>query len=261
MEHSITLGSLPTHYTEYGSGTAVLILHGWGSSASTWKDVQEYFSSHGYRAIALDLPGFGKSAEPPREWGLAEYTDFIRSFVDQEKIGRFVLVGHSFGGRIAIDYAARYGEGVVALILCASAGIIRSRSLKRSIFALIARVGSMVTSISFLGSVKAFARKAMYVVVGERDYYNASPVMKEVMRRVLETPLAHLLPRISQPTLLAWGDADEATPLSHARMAHQLLPDSTLAIFEGRGHSLQREIPQDLAGRIIQFLTEKNIQP
>lgn len=261
MEHTITIGSLPTHYTEYGSGTAVLILHGWGSSASTWKEVQQQLAFYGYRAIALDLPGFGKSAEPSREWGLVDYTNFVRSFVAQEQIGRFVLVGHSFGGRIAIDYAARYGEGVVALVLCGAAGITRPKSIKRSIFALVARTGSVVTALPILRSVRALARKALYVLLGERDYYNASPVMREVMKRVLEVSLAVLLPQISQPTLLAWGDADEATPLSHARIAHEVLSDSTLAIFEGRGHSLQREAPQDLAERIAQFLTEKNIKP
>jgi len=261
MERSITVGSLATHYTEYGTGTPILILHGWGSSADTWKGVQEQLATHGYRVLALDLPGFGATAEPGREWGLSDYTDFVRSFVTQEQLGRFVIVGHSFGGRIAIEYASQYGEGIAAVVLCGAAGIIRPVSFKRSVFALVAKGGALLAQVPFLRDAREFARKVLYKVLGERDYYNASPVMRGVMGRVLETPLAPLLPSISQPTLLAWGDIDEATPLAHAREAQELLPDSTLAIFEGRGHSLQREVPHDLAERIARFLLEKNIQP
>lgn len=261
MERSVTIGSLSTHYTEHGSGTPILILHGWGSSAATWEAVQHQLATHGYRAIALDLPGFGATVEPPREWGLAEYTDFVREFVAQEKIGRFVLLGHSFGGRIAIDYAARFGESIAAVVLCGAAGIARPRSARRATISFLVRHGSFIAKAPMIRTLSGIARKAIYAIVGERDYYKASPVMRSVMSRVLEVPLAPLLPNIPQPVLLAWGDADEATPLSHARIAQDVLPDSTLAVFEGRGHSLQREVPRDLADRVARFLQEKNITP
>ncbi|MEX0916493.1 MAG: alpha/beta hydrolase, partial [Candidatus Spechtbacterales bacterium] len=177
MERSITVGALATHYTEYGGGTPILILHGWGSSADTWQGVQEQLATHGYRAIALDLPGFGATAEPPREWNLSEYTHFVRSFVAQEQLGRFVIVGHSFGGRIAIEYASKYGEGVAAVVLCGAAGIVRPISFKRSFFAMIARGGKILAQAPFLRATYNTTRKVFYKVLGERDYYNASPVM------------------------------------------------------------------------------------
>lgn len=261
MERSVTIGSLSTHYTEYGNGTPILILHGWGSSAATWEAVQRQLAAHGYRAIALDLPGFGGTAEPPREWGLSEYTDFVREFASREGIGRFILLGHSFGGRIAIQYASSFGESIAAVILCGAAGIARPTSVRREIVSFLARHGSSIMRASWMESFRNTARKVLYAIVGERDYYKASPVMRSVMSSVLEVPLAPLLPGITQPVLLAWGDADEATPLSHARIAQDVLSDSTLAVFEGRGHSLQREVPRDLADRIARFLQEKNITP
>lgn len=141
MERSVRVGDTSTHYIDIGAGTPIVILHGWGSSASTWQASMEHLSRQGFRCIAVDLPGFGQTQEPPTAWNLADYTSFVRDFLAQVGVGRFVLLGHSFGGRIAIDYTSRYGEEVAALVLSAAAGIVRGDGLRRRVFGLLAIVG------------------------------------------------------------------------------------------------------------------------
>lgn len=260
MERSVRVGDTSTHYIDIGAGTPIVILHGWGSSASTWQASMEHLSRQGFRCIAVDLPGFGQTQEPPEAWNLADYTSFVREFLAEMGVGRFVLLGHSFGGRIAIDYTSRYGEEVAALILSAAAGIVRGDGLRRRVFGFLAIAGRGA-GLLLPSALRNTLRKAFYIAIRRRDYERASSRMREVMRNVVAEELLERLDDITQPTLLLWGDEDGATPISHARAAKERLADATLVVLEGRGHSLQREVPEEVAARVGHFLKEHNIKP
>ena len=116
MEKTISIDGLNIYYRIAGQGNPFLILHGWGASSDSWKGVQEFLSKQGFKTIALDLPGFGKSADPHEAWSVNDYSLFVLKFADKLSLSNFELLGHSFGGRISIKLAAFHQERIKNLI-------------------------------------------------------------------------------------------------------------------------------------------------
>ena len=100
----IQIDQIDLHYEEYGdAGRSVLLLHGWGQNTEMMAFIGEFLKSH-FHVYNLDLPGFGQSGEPDRAWGSEEYCDFVKHFSDTMGIEDPIIIGHSFGCRIAIQY-------------------------------------------------------------------------------------------------------------------------------------------------------------
>src|SRR3989338_7107803 len=95
-----------------GKGRPLLCLHGWGNSVSheVFANLTEALQDDPVQIIAPDLPGFGKSGEPPHAWTVDDYADCVEELVSQLQLNDVFLLGHSFGGRIALKLAARQGE-------------------------------------------------------------------------------------------------------------------------------------------------------
>ena len=112
-----------TNYLTAGKGEPVLLLHGWGSSLEPYRRLIDLLSTK-YFVIALDMPGFGKTEEPPCPWGVDEYVDFVLDFLQAFDIQKLSLVGHSFGGRVIIKLCNRcLPFAVNKIVLIDSAGI------------------------------------------------------------------------------------------------------------------------------------------
>ncbi|MDX1608006.1 MAG: alpha/beta hydrolase [Candidatus Spechtbacterales bacterium] len=253
-ENKIKVKGLTTFYREEGTGDPILILHGWGSNANTWRKTQKELARLGYRSIAIDLPGFWRTEEPPEPWYLKDYTEFIDEFVQKLDLYGFTLMGHSFGGRIAIDYATRYPKKLHALVLVAAAGIIRHKKAKLKLLLVLTKIGNMIFTVPPLYWFKPIAQKMWYRFTGEHDYEKATPVMKTVMQRVLNEELYERLPHITTPTLILWGDQDTTTPLTDGFVIHKMVPVSHLHVFPGEPHGLQIKAPIRVARQTARFL-------
>src|SRR3989344_3222224 len=109
---------LLTNYEVVGGGDRkLLILHGWGGSLGDWRRVASDLGT-GYKIVLVDLPGFGHTQRPGEVWGVDEYAGWVTSFLDKLKIKRTAVLGHSFGGRVAIAMAAgKYKKKAERLIL------------------------------------------------------------------------------------------------------------------------------------------------
>lgn len=261
MHNTLSVNGLAVFYREEGrpsngevkNGT-VLILHGWGSKSDTWRDVQLDLADRGYHVVVPDLPGFGQTPQPPHPWSLKEYSAFVDELAILLGFEQFTLAGHSFGGRIAIDYAIRHPRRLRSLILCDTAGITRRKKLKTKIFLVLTKGGNLIFSLPPLFLFKPIVLKVWYRIAGERDYYRASPLMRETMKRVMDENLRAHLPHITQPTLILWGEDDVATPVADALIIHQSIPRTHLHIFPGTGHAIQIEKPKNVAKQIARFL-------
>ena len=129
MEQTIEIEGLRMRYDRIGQGPqAVIVMHGWGCNASTVQVLADAAAAPSTTVYNLDLPGFGGSQEPPASWGVYDYAHFIESFAARLGIERPVLIGHSYGGRIAIVYASE--SPVEKVILVDAAGIKPRRSLR-----------------------------------------------------------------------------------------------------------------------------------
>ena len=245
------INNASVYLRQQGQGYPVLILHGWGSSSLSWESVMSELTKHNFCVYVPDLPGFGQSPEPPADWDLRDYTQLVHQLIQELDIqGKCMLVGHSFGGRVGIQLASKYPQDIQLLALCGAAGIVRRRTLKTRVFGVLSKAGK---SLPLAGN---YARKLIYFLARERDYYRASPTMRSVMSKTLKHELKELLPLIQCPTLLLWGSKDKATPVADAKVAESLIPRNSLVVLQDHGHSLQRQAPQQVARHIQQFFKE-----
>ena len=233
-----------------GEGPAVLLLHGWGCDHTVFESLREQLRAY-HTVYSFDLPGFGRSAEPDSVWGVEEYTQLIEAFVRDREIGSPSLVGHSFGGRVALLYASR--NRVERLMLVDAAGVKPVRTwryywrvysykfLRRCVQELLSRDRAE-------RFIERWRRRR-----GSSDYGNASPRMRAVLSKVVNEDLRGVMPRIGAPALLFWGENDTATPLRDARIMEKLIPDAGLVAVPGAGHFSFLERPALFAAVVRSF--------
>lgn len=235
MEKKIEIRGLKTRYTETGdpAGPPVIILHGWGCEVQTVRSIAACLED-GMKVFCIDLPGHGKTEEPKEVWGTHDFGDFVGEFIKTLDLKNPSLIGHSFGGRTSISYAAR--NSVDKLVLVDSAGITPRRSLKYY-YKVYSYKALKKMVLTFLGKEKGgkIIEKALKKK-GSVDYQAASPVMRAIMSRCVNEDLRNLMHRIEAPVLLIWGENDTATPLADARIMEKNIPDAGLVSFPGCGH-------------------------
>ena len=233
MDKFFTYQSLRLHYTDCGEGHPILLLHGWGCNTDTFNAVHPFLEAR-FRVLTVDFAGFGQSDEPEDVWGVEEYTRSIEALAKAEGVENPILIGHSFGGRVSIVYASR--NKVQKVMLIDAAGVKPRRSLtyyrKVYTFKLLKRLAPI-----FLGKARAEQMiQARRAKAGSSDYNQASPMMRRVLSKVVNEDLCHLMPKITAPTLLFWGENDTATPLADAKKMEKLIPDAGLVTVAGAGH-------------------------
>lgn len=235
MERDIEIDGVSIHFRDSGEEhlPAIVIMHGWGCTLDTLKSVEDLFRGK-MRTINVDLPGHGKSSEPPEVWGIEQYTAAIEGLVRELGLKRPSLAGHSFGGRISILFSSR--NEVDKVLLIDSAGVKPKRSFNyyRKVYTF--KVMKHIVTL-FLGKKRGSeAIERMRGKKGSADYRNSSPRMRAIMSRCVNEDLCRVMPSIKAPTLLIWGENDTATPLSDAETMKRLIPDAGLVAFPGCGH-------------------------
>ena len=235
MDKTIDIDGLSLHYRDSGEENLrpVIIMHGWGCNVDTVASIENIFKGK-MRVLNVDLPGHGRSSEPPAVWGVEEFTSMMEKFISRLGLKKPSLVGHSFGGRISLLLSSR--NDVDKVLLVDSAGIKPKRGFNyyRKVYTFKA-IKNLLMLV--LGKKKGMdAVEKMRSKKGSADYRNSSPRMRAVMSRCVNEDLKHVMPSIKAPTLLIWGEDDTATPLSDAVTMKRLIPDSGLVSFPGCGH-------------------------
>jgi pimeloyl-ACP methyl ester carboxylesterase len=228
----ISIDGLQLHYRESGIGSVILLLHGWGSNAASFMQLENYLGAN-FRVIALDLPGFGDSQLPASAWSLGDYVSIVKAFMNEMAIEKPMVVGHSFGGRIAICLGAQ--NLVSRIILTSSAGVRLPKSLLYYL-----KVYSYKFAKQLVNCLPEKIRTELLLELqqyfGSSDYKNAHPVLRQILVKVVNEDLSPLLPKINVPTLLIWGENDTTTPLAEAKVMEKNIPDVGLVIIKGAGH-------------------------
>ena len=235
-------------------GESLLILHGWGSNSERWQRVKELLEKKGIEVLVLDLPGFGKTLSPQKAWSRDDYINWIFQKVKERNWQKFNLLGHSFGGGLAVKIAATFPERIEKLILLSPA-IIQRKSIKTYLFYYISYLGKKVFSLPGFKIFHPLAKKLIYKLAGTKDYYVADGIMKETMKKIgKEEPLEMILEKIKIPTLILWGKKDDVLPIIDAYYIKEKIKGSELKIIPKARHSPHREAPEELAEIIVQFI-------
>lgn len=214
----------------------LVVLHGWGGNPSRWRPLVNRLK----KSANVFLPGL------PRDQvrRTADFADWLGA--KTKKFPPFNLIGHSFGGQIAIDFTARYPRRVKKLILINSAGIRRTGLKARLLRPLAQRLKGLPPGLKAWG----------YRLIGASDYFRAGPVMKETMKLILTEDQQGNMAKITAPTLLIWGRQDRYTPLRDGRLIHRLINNSLMQIYPG-GHGLPFTHARILAEKILWFTGSK----
>jgi len=231
----IELQGIRIFYEHAGEGERVFLFHGWGGQSLSFRPVFEPLAKK-YHVFALDFPGFGHSGLPPEPWGVGDYGNLVKEFSESLGVKKAHIIGHSFGGRVAIWLAAHFPEMVGKLILVDSAGIRPKRTLKYYVKISLVWTGKKIFSLPFFGKQGPALVDRLYRFLGSKDYLQQTGIMRATLVKIVNQDLRGLLPKIAAPTLLIWGEKDEEVPLRYARIMEKEIRDSGLVVLKGAGH-------------------------
>lgn len=245
-------------YYAAGSGSPLVLVHGLGGTASNWVElVPELAERH--RLLVVDLPGHGRSASPPRGWGVGDFADAVASVLECEEAAPAFVAGHSFGGHVALRLAQRRPELVRGLLLVAPSGIAtRTRLLQVAVAVTgVWRPGRWVAPFRHRYAARYWYRRALFrpwfvsdaaalsprVTLGYLEGHPLHLDTRTAGRAMVADDPRHELEHVGCPVLLLWGARDPQLPLDDAfEYARRLR--ARLRVVADCGHLVPGERPR-----------------
>ncbi len=228
----------------------IFILHGWAISKKNkqkWQPLIKCLKSHQIKVSFLQIPGLDYDIAKPMN--LNQYQTWLEEKLQGKK--NIILLGHSFGGQLAIRYTTNHKKQITKLILIGNAGIIDQRIhkvIKRKVFWVLAKTGKLIFRHPLF-------RKILYKLAREHDYYEANKVMRKSMQQVIKDEIIQDLPEIKCPVQIIWGQNDTSTPLSVAQpIFNKKLKNFDLQIINNSRHSPQFTHTQQVCDIIKNFI-------
>lgn len=228
----IKIDNINVNYIQYGEGKDVLLLHGWGQNIQMMKPIGDNLCRN-HRITIIDFPGFGESDEPLVPWTIRDYAVLVEKLVKELGIKKPVVMGHSFGGRVAIYFSA--DNPIEKLVLFGSPCIREETTLPLSV--------RILKKLKTLPGLDKLGEK-MKKYIGSRDYKAASPIMRQTLVNVVNEDLASYARRIEEPTLLIWGENDTEAPIEGAKELEKIMIDAGLIILPGTHYAYLENLGQ-----------------
>ncbi|MBI2325970.1 alpha/beta hydrolase [Candidatus Collierbacteria bacterium] len=223
----------------------VVILHGWRQNAALWLPLVKLLSEDNCYYL-LDLPGFGGTGDLAANSNVPEYTTFVKNFTDKLKLKNFVLLGHSFGGQVASDFAIKYPKLVNRLVLV-DAAVIRHETPITTLIKSLAKFFKPISQILPISLISQIHEKIAH------DYSHSNDYQKSVLRQIINYDLSPKLHLIKVSTEIIWGSKDKVIPYVGKYLVENI-PDARLHVIYGTGHSPHLTHPQKLADILCKIL-------
>ncbi len=268
--------SIHGHEVRYrctGHGPVLLLIHGIAGSSRTWREVMPALAQH-HTVLAPDLLGHGESAKPIGDYSLGAYASGLRDLLGVLGIPRATVVGHSFGGGVAMQLAYQHPETCERLVLVASGGLGREVTWLLRLLTLpgveyllpfvlpsfVRDRGNEVSRLLHARGLRSARLDELWRSYGSLADSPNRQAFVRTLRAVLDpggqvvsaTDRLYLAARV--PTLIMWGERDQVIPVRHAHDAHDAIPDSHLEVFPGVGHFPQVEQPEAFVAALEHFL-------
>lgn len=226
-------------YTKFGTSKNYLVfLHGWGADRNSFLWTQKYFLD--YSLVYVDFSGFGHSKPPSRPYFVNDYVKELKQLLDNFDIESLVLIGHSFGGRVAVKFASIYQQDYnkFALVLVDAAGMKPHRGICYKIkVAKYKRCKRLAT--------KNEKYKRRLEKFGSPDFKVSCGVMRQTLVNVVNENLEPYAKNILCKTCLIWGKNDKDTKMYMAKKFSKLIKNSKLYVIDGAGHFSFLDKPQE----------------
>ncbi len=208
-----------------GSGNInIIFLHGWGADYKSFYFLKDLFKNCTLHFATLD--GFG-GVSAPQDISIKGYCQRLNDYIEYNKLKNIIIVAHSFGGRIAIEYAS--GHNVLGLMLVDSAGIKPRFNIKKHLKIVKYKIAKRKVIAGRMSPSKLEN-------FGSIDYKNSNDQMKKVLNSCVKYNQKPLLTKINCPTLIVWGKKDKDTPIYMAKTLHNGIKNSKLVVMKDCGH-------------------------
>jgi pimeloyl-ACP methyl ester carboxylesterase len=247
-------------YERVGEGPPLVFVHGAASDARLWRPQLAALADE-FTVVAWDEPGAGRSSDVPRDFGLADYAHCLAALIEALALGPAHVAGISWGGAVVQELYRHHRELVATLILVDTYAGWKGSLPEEEVRA---RVDATYQALTVPPERFDPARALPGWFAGApppefvpllKDM--AAAVRPESMRAALsvmaETDQRDLLPRITVPTLLIWGELDARSPLSVARQFEEAIPDTKLIVIPGAGHVSNLEQPERFNEAVREF--------
>lgn len=246
----IKIDQLKIHYKQFGTGKPIIFIHGWGGSLYSLHNLG-ILASKKHQVTLIDLPGFGKSDNPPQHWGVEEYAEIICHIIKTLDLDKPDYVGHSFGGALGIYIASHYPRLIDKLILI-NCSFKREKKISAT-----AKVMKMVPQEhnAFIQIIKPFVKKIYYKLFHKDSDLMKYPHLENNFRKIVTQDLTDDTKKIKVPTLILWGEEDTLTPVLWAYELEKNIPHSTLKVFPKIRHNLPIRFPKETWAEIRSFLS------
>jgi len=255
MNHITTTDGTKLHFKDWGAGQPVVFSHGWPLSADAFEDQMFYLASRGYRCIAHDRRGHGRSSQPWQGNYMDTYADDLADLIEALKLTSVTLVGHSTGGGEVVRYIARHGtERVAKAVLI---GAIPPLLLKTNAnpggapieaFDQI-RAGVQADRAQYFKDLTlpfyGYNRPGAKVSEGVRESFIHQGLMAGLpgayfcIKAFSETDQTEDLKKIDVPTLILHGDDDQIVPIANSALrTSKMIKNAVLKVYQGAPHGL-----------------------
>lgn len=258
------------------SNLFLLFIHGWANNFTAWKEEESFFRKKGYSTINLDLRGHGKSEKPEdkKQYSLDCFTKDIHSIIKKEKIDNFILVGHSMGGMIALDYFKHYSRQnkIKGMVLCNTSyknPLDDARNRKYS--NMIKRILRYINSKDYKNRDEFFVKREIDLneFRGSSDFSiffkglkNAS--IKSVLS-CLEAMgrfnLGGVLHKVNVPVLVIYGSEDKIIPLKYSFRLYLTIKGAQIRFVRKGSHQVNITNPELVEKYILGFLVSHGLKP
>ncbi|MFK7795884.1 MAG: alpha/beta fold hydrolase [Aureispira sp.] len=258
------------HYKDVGQGPVLVLIHGAFSSLHTYDAWAERLEKQ-YRVIRLDLMGFGLTGpNKSNNYSIKNHIRVLKTLLTRLGVESCSLVGSSFGGWVAWEFAYVYPELVQKIVLIDSAGFLEEEALPLPFRLAQSRLAPRM--------IKYIVRRSVLEIFVKQVFFDAQKVTDAVVTRYFDLfsrdgngealihlvgtsfkDHSHFLKKIHQPTLILWGAEDAWVPVEHAYQFRDLMPNSKLIVYPKVGHIPMEEIPQKSLMDLTDFL-EKSVE-
>lgn len=233
--------------TRKGSGSPVLLLHGYLSSKESFYYQTQALAANGFCCVAPDMPAFGASDMIDYPWSVGDYAEWLKLFIAANGLKGADVIAHSFGARVAIKLLSADNSLCNRLIITGGAGIVKPRSPR------------YMRQVKRYRRVKKLFPRYAEKHVGSEEYRSLSPLMKESYKKIVNTDLSAEAALVFNKTLLIYGNKDRVTPAyEEGETFARLMPNGRLTVIDG-GHFCFSENAERFNTLMLGFL--RGVQP
>ena len=226
-------------FIKQGKGPDLIFLHGWKQDKNYWRPLLDHLDQN-FTCWLVDLPSFGDNNFALKNTSPAGYAEWLDDFCKKQSISNFYLLGHSFGGRIAIAYAAKFKKA--KKIILYAIPTFKRKNIKVSIGKFFSdRIG--IKNVPYLSQL-----------LRSKDYKETEEKLKSIFLKSVNYDYSKDAQRINIPTLIMWGEQDKEEPPTTAYALKKLIPGSKLEILPRCSHFAHLDNPRLFTGKLMNFL-------